>query len=340
MARKSRAPAKTKKMEPAITSLVYEMPTSDVGVGRYVDIASDLSRLNRKLFRQGYQYAVAGVTVTDDVEVPAPGASHALELTVSTGGNSWIIQNAWTKGYSLWNEMNKEVLEDNPSVQGKWADYKVRLTENQASANTIQALDGASAAWPAGAEWQYSTYVVPQHDVDPATGFVEAAEEWTAALVGPDDVANKRFSLVKAYEDSRATVQDIAPNVPVALPTSFYLQLMDDGSQDPELALVIQDANDQPPYPNGAGQYPGGEAFGFAGAMTRVARGVKNEFTPTMSLPGFTAECGLMYFTAKRPVFVQPDPANPVTPVYGNTRIQVHLVPGNYRGILAERMGQ
>lgn len=323
MARKSRAPAKMKKMEPAVLSLNYEMPTSTVGVGRYIDIASDLSRLNRKLFRQGYQYAVAGITITDDV-----GVVTGLEVSVNTAGNSWITQNAWTKGYSLWNEMNKEVLEDNPSVQGKWADYKVRLTENQASANTIQALDGASAAWPVGAEWQYSTYVVPQHDVDPATGTVLAAEEWTAALVGPDDVANKRFSLVKAYEDSRATVQDIAPNVPVALPTSFYLQLMDDGSQDPELAAIIQDANDQPPYPNGAGQYPGGEGFGFAGAMTRVARGVKNDFTPTMTLPGFTAECGLLYITAKRSAGTD------------NTRIQVHLVPGNYRGVLAERMGQ
>jgi hypothetical protein len=103
---------------------------------------------------------------------------------------------------------------------------------------------------------------------------------------------------------------------------------MDDGSQDPELATIIQDANDQPPYPNGAGQYPGGEAFGFAGAMTRVARGVKNDFTPTMTLPGFTAECGLLYLTAKRSAGTD------------NTRIQVHLVPGNYRGILAEPMGQ
>jgi len=321
MARKSSS-RKMKKMQPAIISLNYEMPTSTVGVGRYIDLASDLSRLNRKLFRQGYQYAVAGITITDDV-----GVVTGLEVSVNTAGNSWVTQNAWTKGYSLWNEMNKEVLEDNPSVQGKWADYKVRLTENQASANTIQALDGASAVWPAGAEWQYSTYVVPQHDVD-AAGNVLPAEEWTAALVGPDDVANKRFSLVKAYEDSRATVQDITPNVPTALPTSFYLQLMDDGSQDPELAAVIIDANDQPPYPNGAGQYPGGEAFGFAGAMTRVARGVKNDFTPTMTLPGFTAECGLLYLTAKRSAGTD------------NTRIQVHLVPGNYRGILAEPMGQ
>ncbi len=319
MARKSSS-RKMKKMQPAVTSLFYDLP---VGTSRYIDIASDLSRLNRKLFRQGYQYAVAGVTITDDI-----GVTSALDVQIRTAGNTWVTQNAWTKGYALWNEMQQEVLEDNPSVAGKWHDFKVFLTENQASANTNAALDGASGAWPAGAEWQTSIFVVPQHDVDPATGFVKPAEEWNAALVGPDDIANKRFSLVKAYEDSRATVQDVAPNVPASLPTSFYLQLMDDGSQDPELAAVIQDENDQPPYPNGVGQYPGGEAFSFTGALTTVARGVKNDFTPTMTLPGFTAECGLMYVTAQRSAGTE------------NFRMQLHLVPGNYRGILAEPMGQ
>jgi hypothetical protein len=315
-----------RKVEPAVTSLFYEMPTSDVGVGRYIDVFSDLSRLNRKLIRQGYQLAVGGVTITDDVDVTTP-----LEVNISTAGNTWITHNAWTKGYSLWNQMNQEVIDDNPSVQGKWADFKVRLTENQATANTIFALNGASGAWPVGAEWQYSTFVVPQHDVNIVTGLVEPAEEWTACLVGPDDVPNKRFSLVKAYEESRATVQDRAPNVPVALPDSFYLKLTDDGSQDPELAAVIIDANDQPPYPMGPGEYPGSESFGFTGAMTRVARGVKNDFTPTMSLPGFTAECGLLYVTASRPVGLVS---------YANTRIQIHLVPGTYKGIMANKMGQ
>ncbi len=310
---------RTKKMEPAVTSLFYEMP---VGTSRYIDLAADLSKLNRKLFAQGYQYVVAGVTVTDDV-----GVTSALDVQIRTAGNNWITQNAWSKGCALWHEMQQEVLRDNPSVKGKWHDYKVFLTENQASSITLGAVDGASSAWPSGAEWNISTYVLPQHDVD-AAGNVLPAEEWVACLVGPDDAPNKRFSLVKAYEESRATVQDVAPNVPLALPNSFYLKLMDDGSQDPELAEVIRDENERPPYPNAAGEYPGGSAFGFAGALTTVARGVKNDFTPTMTLPGFTAECGLMYVTATRSAGAE------------NCRLQIHLVPGNYRGVMAIPMGQ
>ena len=320
MARKNSTPVKT---QPAVVSLFYEMPTSAAGVSRFIDLSSDLSRLNRKLMRQGYQYAVAGVTVTDDV-----GVVSALDVSISTAGNTWITQNAWTKGRALWDEMNQEVLDDNPSVQGKWADYKVSLTENMAAANTIAALNGAAGALPGGYEWAKSTYVVPQHDVDPATGLVQPALEFTACLVGPDDLPNGVFSLVKAYEDSRATVQDITPNVPTALPTSFYLQLTDDGSQDLELATVIIDQNDQPPYSMNAGAYPGGAAFTTSEATTRVARGVKNDFTPTLHLPGFTAECGLLRIDAVRSVGTD------------NCRIQIHLAPGSYRGVMAVPMGQ
>jgi len=310
-----------KKLQPAVVSLFYEMPTSAAGVSRFIDLSSDLSRL-RKLMRQGYQYAVAGVTVTDDV-----GVVSALDVSISTAGNTWVTQNAWTKGKALWDEMNQEVLDDNPSVRGKWADYKVSLTENMAAANTIAALNGAAGALPGGYEWAKSTYVVPQHDVD-AAGVVKPAEEFTACLVGPDDLTNGVFSLVKAYEDSRATVQDITPNVPAGLPNSFYLQLTDDGSQDPELATVIIDQNDQPPYSMNTGAYPGGAVFTTSEATTRVARGVKNDFTPTLHLPGFTAECGLLRIDAVRSVGTD------------NCRVQIHLAPGPYRGVMAVPMGQ
>ena len=234
------------KIEPAVLTLNYEIITSPAGVGNYISLSRDLSNLNRRLYRQGMQYAVGGLTITDDLVV-APATGRGLEINVSTAGNTWITQNAWKKGQALWMQMQKEVLESNPSVKGKWADFKVLMTEEMAFANTRRALDGSMSTWQPGQEWTRSLYVVPQHDVDPATGLVKAAEEWYACLIGPDDVGNKVFSLVKAYEESRSTVQPIAPNVPAALPNSFYLKLQDDGSQDPELAGVIIDENDQPP---------------------------------------------------------------------------------------------
>lgn len=323
MAKRSKRTMKRKTTEPAVTSLWYNIPT---GTTKFVDLAADLSRLNRKLFRQGYQYIVAGVSVTDSVDA----TNQALDVSISTAGNTWVTHNAWVKGKALWDQMNEEALHDNPSIQGTWADYKVSLVENMAFANTERALNGASGLLAGGYEWAKSTYVLPQHDVD-AAGVVLPAEEYTACLVGPDDLPNKVFSLVNAYEESRATVQDFnSPNVPVALPDSFYLKLTDDGSQDPELAAIIVDANDQPPYAMTAGAYPGGSAYTAAESVTRVARGVKNEFTPTMTLPGFTAECGLLQITCTRPL------GEPSTSV----RVCVHLIPGSYRGVMAIPMGQ
>jgi len=313
------------KLQPAITTLRYKMDYDSTGVTRYVDIMSDMSKINRRLYRQGMQVAVGGISIISDAGAKS---NTTLDIQIKTAGNTWVTQNAWTKGYSLWRQMNKEVLEDNPSVQGKWADYKINLVESQSFANTLQVLDGAGSSYPAG-EWAKSVYVVPQHDVDPATGLVKAAEEWTACLAGPDDVPNKIVSLIKAYEESRATVQDIAPNVPAALPTSFYLRLTDDGSQDPELAAVIEDANDQPPYSMVDGKYPGSSGFTGSACLTLQHRQIINAYQPNAQFGGFVANCGLMELNAKN---LENDG--------GELEILIHLVPGSYNGILAERMGQ
>lgn len=312
------------KIEPAVTTLNYEIQVSPTGTPNFIDLAADLSNLNRRLYRQGMQYAVGGLTFTEDL----PQITRGLDISVFTAGNTWITHNAWKKGQALWMEMQNEVLESNPSVAGKWRDFKVLLAEDQAFGNTRKALDGLAAAWPTGQEWVRSVFVVPQHDVDPATGQVLPAQEWTACLVGPDDVGSNVFSLVKAYEESRATVNQNVPNVPAALPNSFYLQLQDDGSQDPELAVVVERENDEPPYAMGVGEYPGGSAFGATGALTRVGRGVMNENTPTMNMPGFTAECGLLKIAATSSAGT------------ANVRLQVHLIPGEYKGVMAVPMGQ
>ena len=50
--KKSRA---MKKMQPAIPVLRYKMDYSTTGVTRYIDLMRDMSKINRRLYRQGMQ---------------------------------------------------------------------------------------------------------------------------------------------------------------------------------------------------------------------------------------------------------------------------------------------
>ena len=91
-----------------------------------------------------------------------------LEVTVATAPNTWIVHNAWTKGNALWNEMNQLVLADNPSIKGTWHDFKVQLAGSQSSVRTLS-VNGGDGVPVAAGEWDISTYVMPQHEVDPVT---------------------------------------------------------------------------------------------------------------------------------------------------------------------------
>lgn len=331
--RKSRSSA---KIEPLQTSLRFRMTPGNTGSAlAYVDSFKSLSQVNRKLIRQGHQLAVGSVEFGYFAD---PNAVSVVELRALTAGNTWIVHNAYTKGFALWNEMQQLVLKDNPSVKGTWRDYKVQLETNQTTGNTLAALDGdgnpytGTGSSPNG-EWSYSTYVMPQHDVDPATGQPLAAQEFTAVLVGDDSPTKK--SLVKAYADSRATVQFTDPNVPADFSDSFFNLLTDSGSQEPELADVIEGENDQPPYDYD--DYPGADVIAPAAILQSF--GVASVGHPKGTLPGFMAECGLIKFEMRARDQDGVEITN-LGSVISELRIKVNYVPGTNRGLMMDKMGQ
>lgn len=312
-------------MQPAVLQLQYEVPPD---VTRYIDLASDLSRVNRRLYSQGRNYVVGSIDIMQDLGSVNTGC----ELTVHAAPNTWTVQNAHVKGEAMWNEMNDQVLDDQPSIAGKWADFKVHLLEDHATANTLQCRNGAGGAWPTtDIEWIYSQYIIPHHAdaVDPPADPTVAVVH----LCGQDDVAGviHRYSLVNAYELARATVQDPMPNVPSTNPSSFFSELMDLGGQEEDISEVIIDANDVPPYSNTVGNYPGGAGFANQASLVIVGKTITSQFQPTASIGGFIAPCGLLRIAST----VQSAPEDPE-----NFKIFVNLVPGNYKGCLSEEMGQ
>jgi len=304
-------------LKPAQLNLSYIINSGTT----YVDLAQDLSMVNRRLYKQGKVYAIAGITFG----FAPQGAAVIGALSASTAGDTWSVHNAHTKGEALWNQMNKLVLADNPSIQGKWADFKVRLDDHHAA--NADVVDGDGNAVLDG-EWDYSIFVMPQHEVDPGTGLPLPADQFTSHLVG-NDVATS-MGLVKAYASSRASVQEFAPEVPAAFSTSFFNLLTDSGSQEPELGDVVEDANDEPPYD--FDNYPGGSTNSDAPWLQQIA--VASVGSPVGRVPGFQAECGLVKLVLGG--HTDTGAAAPLEDVI----ITFHLMPGNYQGVLAENMGQ
>jgi len=328
------------RVQPLQTSLIYRMSPGATGAGlAYVDSFRSLSQVNRKLIRQGHQLAVGSVEFNYTAD---PQSVSVVEVRALTAGNTWMVHNAFVKGAALHKEMQSLVLEDNPSIRGKWADFKVQLESNMTSGNTLQALDGdgieyvGTGSSPRG-EWAYSTFVMPQHEVDGA-GIPLQAPEYTAVLVGADTnptaFTGKR-SLVKAYAESRSTVQFTDPNVPATVSTSFYNLLTDSGSQEPELADVILAENDQPPYDYD--QYPGADVI--APAAIVQSTGIASVGHPKGILSGFMAECGLIKFEVRAWTSTG-EPVTNLGATLGDIELKVNYVPGTNKGLMMTRMGQ
>ncbi len=317
------------KIEPAQLDLAFTIPAAGGAGGdsrSYVDTARALSRVNRRGYSQARMYAYQGLTFI----WRATAALATLELSVRTAGNTWVVQNAHVKGEALWHEMQQLVLEDNPSIKGKWHDYKVKLSAQQVVARELDVKDSSGTDYKAG-EWNLSTYVMPQHEVVQATGLPKPADEFTACLIGVSTATIQ--CLVEAYENSRATVQADMPNVPAGVSTSFFNLLTDSGSQEPELADVIIDENDNPPYD--LDEYPGGATNAIVPCTVGYAAISASEVDGRIG--GFVAPCGLLeieikgFDAAGNPVATAAMPA---------IDILLHVAPGMYKGTASGPMGQ
>lgn len=329
-------------MQPAITTLQLRTdPATSGSYLNYVDTARELSKVNRRLYSQGRLYGYQGLsfvwrTTNDGAVPPVVNDIATIECTVRTAGNSWVVQNAFVKGHALWKQMQALVLDDNPSIKGKWHDFKVRLTIDQVTGRELVAIDGRGVDYKAG-EWNISTYVMPQHEVnpipDPVTGNLNPlpAVEYTPVLIGAETGTTR--SLVKAYEESRATVQADMPNVPAGMATSFFNLLTDSGSQEPELATVIEDENDNPPYD--LDEYPGGATN--APEPVTVAYGAISAQEVDGNIGGFIAPCGLLEIEVKGY-----DSVGNAVPTADMPEIDIilHVAPGMYKGVAAAPMGQ
>ena len=300
----------------------------------YVDLALCASIMNRRGYKQQDTTWVVG-----DFEVFQSAAAPGL-LRVSKLPETWVFENAYTKSRALWDQMNEQVLETEPDIQGRYADFKIGMNPQhvaetvQCTANpggkilTPQVIDNAGVPvftvgdFTAGAapiaDWDFSKLQIPN---DPVSG---TTSEYTLHAVGGNTASSK--GLIAGYQLSRARPNQIDPNVPVT--AGWMNDLFDDGEQLEEIRGDLNADNDRAPYPvggetTGPAFYPGGnnelngvQLHSFCNFTTTTVSG-KN------SIRGGMFNLGLLEFD---------------NTTGGNLTVIIHMVPGDHRGYLCERM--
>ena len=328
-AKKTGTAKRKSSFTPANRFLRYQLngpvdPASTPEKSRFIDIAKDLSAVNRRLYRQGKVYQIANITITSRNTVDGL-------VSFSTAPDTWVTRAAWRRGFQMHQHMQNLVL-DNPgqkSRKGRYNDFKVYLSNDHRLADIERARDNGNNLAGSG-EWVYSKFQTP----DGAAA--RSSDEFVSHLLGGHvGSAGSRDSvgLVLSYGEARATVNVDSPNVDSDGSDDPLLNLFDSGSQVDEIAANLESDGDQAPYKITQGgslatlgdHYPGGPSNLPKPMVNRVA-GIGQQggsSAPTVMLPGFTAIAGLLE------VEIQSTIPN------DTFDIVIELAPGSYKGVAA-----
>lgn len=314
-----------RKLQPAVMQMEFTIPQDE----SYIDLALAASILNRRGYKQQMTtWAVAQF----ELFATGQGTVNILKLP-----ETWVMQNAYTKSKALWHRMQDQVLDTEPDIQGKYADFKIGMDADhvaqsiQDSSNTSgriltpKVIDGTGALvltdadFNTGvqpiADWDFSKLQIPN---DPASGITS---EYTMHAVGADTASSK--GLIAGYELSRARPNQIDPSVTDG---GWMNDLFDDGEQLEEIRDDLNTDNDRAPYPvgistGGPAYYPGG-----ANELSGLQQHSFCNFTNTTvsgknTIMGGVFGCGLMKINNQTGADVS---------------MIIHLVPGNHRGYMVE----
>lgn len=326
MARNSRRSNGMKKLQPAVMQMELQIPT---GVS-YIDLSLCASILNRRGYKQeNLSWAVSSFEFLGNA---ASSGTVALAKLPET----WVYDNAYQKSRALWHKMNDQVLDEEPSIQGKWHDFKIYLDDNMRQQTIQDALnptgkiltprdiDGNFTAGDfAGAvsprtEWQYSQLTIPND------GGAGVAVDYHLHAVGPNTVSSK--GLIAGYARSRSRPQAQDPNVPTT--ESWMTDLFDVGDNLEELRDIIVEDNDRAPYPISPEQtsgdfYPGGSAELPTAQIHGFCQFSATTVSAKNRIQGGMFQNGLILISNSTD---------------GVVNCLVHMIPGSNRGYLCEAM--
>ncbi len=321
-------------------TMQFTMVQEDANEVKFIDLSQCASLLNRRFYRQGLNWAVSGFKLLS----AATGAIGIVKLP-----NTWVMSNAWEKGFRAWSKMNKDAMEET-SVRPKFLDFKIFANHNHASLgidrNLLPQCHGIPAVTAEPGEWESSKLRIPVGPASPGDTSEREIIAVGASYQGPGASGVNSVSLIEGYASSRGLPDITDPNVPDdaadavgTTPENWIQALQNEGTEQDEAVLDdLITENNQAPYPFENGEIPG--APGTFWPDTMYPNGANQlpdlqihdtEFVTTSTIGGTTRlrggnfPCGLVGVVSS------------FTP--GEEMIlQVSLVPGNHRGYLCEPM--
>lgn len=285
---------------------------ADVNSSNFISISNAVSRLNRRFYRQGLNWAVAGFKVLTDSN---------SGITISKVPNTWVASQAWKKAFEAWNDQQMEAIEDMGGESGLAAfrDFKVYADGDHVTAGfgaNILPEDLATAQYAPG-EWQSSQIVIPNN-----AGVPGNTVEYYVQMTGASSAAAK--AAIAGYEFSRAYPSEPDPQTP-AMATSWLNVMNDVGSNNDEIVTNAIDRNDNLPYPQIG--YPGGGTQAPTLELHDLADITATTVGASTRLKGGSFPCGLIRIDLKN--------RTAGTATFAFT---IDLVPGTHRGYMAESM--
>ena len=317
--KKSRGMQRTSKIEPSVQTLSFVMTTAEPGINAldYIDLSQVASLVNRRFYRQGLNWAVAGFKFLRP-------AGYEGTVKVSKLPNTWVMSNAWEKGFRAWQRQQDEVLEDGEqeSVRARFNDFKIyadgfHLTSGVAG----NLLPISTVGTYVPGEWEYSQIVIPNYGA-PGVNY-EPSLTAVGDYVGG---AGGSISLIKAYQNSRGVPQSPDPAVPVGVTNAdnIWRALFDVGDNNEDVLANVVGKNNDLPYPQD--EYPGGAVQGIGLQIHDLEYITPTTVGGTTRIKGGNFPCGL----------IQIESTN--TGLAGELILQIDLIPGSHRGYLCEPM--
>jgi len=304
------------KIAPSVMTLNFDIGDRQVS---YLSLSQCASVVNRRFYRAGLNWAVAGFRFYHE--------GSGVNVRVSTLPNTWTISNSWEKAFRHWQKQQNEALASSGSM-----DTKARFNDFKVFADTVHRDLGvgqnllptnpggfvANTQYLPPEKWDMSQIVVPNDG-----GVAGNTVEYTLTMLGPNSIPNQSKGVVEGYVQSRNKPQSPDPIAP-AIADSWLNEMFDDGETYDDVVDNAQYRNNELPYDQSL--YP--NQFGNAGSMPTHR---EISFTGTtigahQNMDGCNVPCGLIQVAHN---YV--GDANTLT-------MQIFLVPGETRGYLAEPM--